>query len=538
MTSPRSTSARSNSSSYNRRPDAPAPRQSSYSTESFRNATTGERVVTTTDNTAGSGGRSERGGRGGQPRSGGQGRGSAPRTGQATRTQGGRGQAPASGAATPSGGPKARGSEAIRTRQQLDKADRRSEKGQGGRPQSVSARLSTQALFANEQKVTTADGRSFAELGVPAPLVPALTALGAASPFPIQSATLEATLAGKDVLGRGRTGSGKTIAFAIPLVARLMGGRSKPGFPRGLVLVPTRELALQVEKVIAALAKPVGLKTMVVFGGVGYGGQTAALRAGADIVIACPGRLEDIIHTGSANLSSVEVTVLDEADHMADLGFLPGVRRLLKATDPTGQRLLFSATLDNGISVLVNDFLTDPAVFSVDDAQSKVETLEHHVFAVSRDDRNQVVRELADSGDRRLLFTRTKHAARKWAEQLTKSGINAVDLHGNLSQNARERNLAAFSSGSAKVLVATDIAARGIHVDDIALVVHIDPPTEHKAYLHRSGRTARAGAAGTVVTIMLPEQRSDVQQLMRQAGITPTTSVVTPGATIIGQLSN
>jgi superfamily II DNA/RNA helicase len=526
-------SPRTGSSFSSRRPDAPAPRQRSYSTESFRTAN-GERVVTSTDNTAKA---SDSGSRGGRPaRSGGAPARSAGQ-GQGGRGQSGRGSSAAAG--TQSGrGPKARGADAIRQRQDLDRADRRSEKGQGGRPQSVSARLSTQALFASEQKVTTADGRSFAELGVPAPLVPALTALGAASPFPIQSATLEATLAGKDVLGRGRTGSGKTIAFAIPLVARLMGGRSRPGHPRGLVLVPTRELALQVEKTIAALARPAGLKTMVVFGGVGYGGQTAALRAGVDIVIACPGRLEDLIHTGSADLSSVEVTVLDEADHMADLGFLPGVRRLLKATDPNGQRLLFSATLDNGISVLVNDFLTDPAVFSVDDAQSKVETLEHHVFAVSRDHRNQVVRELADSGDRRLLFTRTKHSARKWAEQLTKSGINAVDLHGNLSQNARERNLAAFADGSAKVLVATDIAARGIHVDDIALVVHIDPPTEHKAYLHRSGRTARAGAAGTVVTIMMPEQRSDVQQLMRQAGITPTTSVVTPGSTIIGQLSN
>ncbi len=437
----------------------------------------------------------------------------------------------------PARGPKTRGSEAIRTRQDLDRADRNLQKSQAGRRPSVATHLSNQALFPNEQLVTGPDSRSFAELGVPQRLIPALTALGAPSPFPIQSATLEATLAGKDVLGRGRTGSGKTIAFAIPLVARLTGGQRKAGSPRGLVLVPTRELALQVEKVIAALAKPVGLKTLVVFGGVGYGGQTAALRQGVDIVIACPGRLEDLIHSGHANLASVQVTVLDEADHMADLGFLPGVRRLLKATDPNGQRLLFSATLDNGISILVNDFLTNPAVHAVDDAQSTVETLDHHVFAVTRDHRNQVVRELADSNERRLLFTRTKHSARKWAEQLTKSGINAVDLHGNLSQNARERNLAAFANGSAKVMVATDIAARGIHVDDIQLVVHIDPPTEHKAYTHRSGRTARAGAAGTVVTIMLPEQRSDVQQLMKQAGIKPTTSVVIPGSSIISQLA-
>ncbi len=513
---------------------AAQPRQQrSYSTESFRTETirpTAGRVEapgfsTSTSTTAGSRSAGDNAGRPTRTRDGQPTRGGQPtRDGNPSRrgTQ---------------AGPKTRGSEAIRTRQELDRADRKSEKGQGGRPQSVAAHLAGRALFAAEQLVSGPDHRSFTQLGVPEKLLPALNALGATAPFPIQSATLEATLGGRDVLGRGRTGSGKTIAFAIPLVARLIGGRTTAGHPRGLVLVPTRELALQVEKVVAALAKPAGLKTVVVFGGVGYGGQTAALRSGVDIVIACPGRLEDLIHAGHADLSKVEVTVLDEADHMADLGFLPGVRRLLKATDPNGQRLLFSATLDNGISVLVNDFLTDPAVHAVDDAQSKVATLEHHVFAVSRDDRSQIVRELADSGDRRLLFTRTKHSARKWAEQLTKSGIHAVDLHGNLSQNARERNLAAFTNGTAKVLVATDIAARGIHVDDIALVVHIDPPTEHKAYLHRSGRTARAGAAGTVVTIMLPEQRSDVQQLMKQAGIAPTTSVVTPGAAIIGQLA-
>ncbi len=377
----------------------------------------------------------------------------------------------------------------------------------------------------------------FAELGVPAPLLPALRTLGAHSPFPIQAATLPATLAGRDVLGRGKTGSGKTIAFAIPLVARLTGGRRVPNRPRGLILLPTRELALQVARTVEPLAKAAGLRAVVVFGGVGYGNQTAALRRGVDIVIACPGRLEDLVNQRACDLSGVELTVLDEADHMADLGFLPVVRRLLRATPAGGQRLLFSATLDNGISVLVKEFLSDPVLHAVDDETSPVQAMEHHIFAVERDDRTQVVRELAAGRGRRLLFTRTKHGAKKWAAALTKQGIPAVDLHGNLSQNARERNLAAFATGSAKVLVATDIAARGIHVDDIELVVHLDPPAEHKAYLHRSGRTARAGAAGTVITVMLPDQHEDVRKLMKQAGITPATVRVTPGHPAITRLA-
>ena len=367
------------------------------------------------------------------------------------------------------------------------------------------------------------EGLSFAELGVPTTLIPALTGLGAVDPFPIQSATLPATLAGRDVLGRGKTGSGKTIAFAIPLVTRLTGGQRTPRRPRGLILLPTRELALQVQRTVEPLAQAAGLRTVVVFGGVGYGNQTAALQRGVDIVIACPGRLEDLISQRFCDLSAVEVTVLDEADHMADLGFLPGVRRILRATPAGGQRMLFSATLDNGISVLVNDFLSNPVLHAVDDATSPVAEMSHHVFAVSSAERTQVIRELAAGKGRRLLFTRTKHGAKKWAATLSKYGIPAVDLHGNLSQGARERNLAAFSSGSAKVLVATDIAARGIHVDDIELVVHLDPPTEHKAYLHRSGRTARAGAGGTVVTVMLPEQAADVRKLMKQAGIAAAT---------------
>jgi len=383
---------------------------------------------------------------------------------------------------------------------------------------------------------TPGDSLGFAELGVPAALIPPLRALGAISPFPIQTATLPATLAGKDVLGRGRTGSGKTIAFAIPLVARLTGGRRTPHRPRGLVLLPTRELALQVARTIEPLAKAAGLRTTVIFGGVGQNPQVTALRSGVDIVIACPGRLEDLIGQGFCSLADVQITVLDEADHMADLGFLPAVRRLLRATPRNGQRLLFSATLDNGISVLVNDFLTDPAVHAVDGENSPVVEMAHHVFAVAAADRGQVVRELATGDGRRLLFTRTKHGAKKLAATLSKNGIPAVDLHGNLSQNARERNLAAFSSGAAKVLVATDIAARGIHVDDIELVVHVDPPIEHKAYTHRSGRTARAGAGGTVVTLMTPDQTADVRKMMKQAGITAATTSVVPGHGAIAAL--
>ena len=298
------------------------------------------------------------------------------------------------------------------------------------------------------------------------------------------------------------------------------------------------ELAmLYARRTVEPLAKAAGLRTMVVFGGVGYGNQTAALRGGVDIVIACPGRLEDLVNQRACDLSGIEVTVLDEADHMADLGFLPVVRRLLRATPKVGQRLLFSATLDNGISVLVKEFLSDPILHAVDDETSPVEAMEHHIFAVDAGNRAQVIRELAQGGGRRLLFTRTKHSAKKWAAQLTKNGIPAVDLHGNLSQNARERNLAAFSAGSAKVLVATDIAARGIHVDGIELVVHLDPPTEHKAYLHRSGRTARAGAGGTVITVMLPEQRDDLRKLMKQAGISAATVAVAPGHPAIARLA-
>ncbi|MCW2601630.1 MAG: rhlE, partial [Frankiales bacterium] len=370
---------------------------------------------------------------------------------------------------------------------------------------------------------------TFADLGVPARLAASLASEGITSPFPIQAATLPDTLAGKDVLGRGRTGSGKTLAFSLPLVARLIGGQRSSRQARSLVLVPTRELANQVLAVVKPLAQATGLTTAVVFGGVGQSPQVKALAPGVDVLIACPGRLEDLINQGFADLSAVEITILDEADHMADLGFLPAVKRLLDKTPKKGQRMLFSATLDNGVDVLVKRYLHEPTTHSVDPPVAQVSTMTHHVFSVSAADKPGVVLELASGMDRSLLFMRTKHTAKKLAKQLTAAGVPAVELHGNLSQGVRERNLSAFMDGSTRVLVATDIAARGIHVDDVALVVHVDPPTEHKAYLHRSGRTARAGAGGAVVTLALPDQARDVRALAKQAGIAPTTRNVRPG---------
>jgi superfamily II DNA/RNA helicase len=373
---------------------------------------------------------------------------------------------------------------------------------------------------------------SFDELGVPADLVAVLARQGILEAFPIQSATLPDSLSGRDVLGRGRTGSGKTIAFALPLVARLSDSRRRvrPGHPRALVLLPTRELATQVHATIAPLARAAGLSTTTVFGGVSQGAQVRAFKAGVDIVVACPGRLEDLMNQRHVRLDDIEVTVLDEADHMADLGFLPGVKRILDKTTPGSQRLLFSATLDNGVDVLVRRYLVNPVTHSVDSDASTEPDMEHHVFTVTDADKAAVVHELASGEGRSLLFTRTKHGAKKLAKQLTQAGVPAVDLHGNLAQNARDRNLAAFRSGEVRVLVATDIAARGIHVDDVSLVVHVDPPAEHKAYTHRSGRTARAGAAGVVVTVATHAQRTDVATLARKAGIKPTAARVSPGA--------
>jgi len=363
---------------------------------------------------------------------------------------------------------------------------------------------------------------SFSDLGVPEAITRSLAERGITTPFPIQAATLPDSLAGRDVIGRGRTGSGKTVAFAVPTVVGVAAQRARrqPRSPQGLILVPTRELAAQVAETLRPIAEAMNLRVAVIHGGVPINPQAKALMS-CDIVVACPGRLEDLIGQRHCRLDNVEVTVLDEADHMADLGFLPAVKRLLDQTPRDGQRMLFSATLDNGVDVLVKRYLHQPVTHSVDSAESPVPDMKHHLLLVSQADKAAVVRRIASGYGRSLLFTRTKHGAKKLAQQLTKSGIHSVELHGNLSQNARERNLALFASGEARVLVATDIAARGIHVDEVALVVHVDPPEEHKAFLHRSGRTARAGASGTVITIATPEQRRDVNVLTRRAGIQP-----------------
>lgn len=375
---------------------------------------------------------------------------------------------------------------------------------------------------------------------MPTNLVELLDAQGITTPTPIQAATLPDSMAGRDVLGRGRTGSGKTYAFLLPMVTRLAasGARRTPKRPRALILAPTRELVAQIDAALAPLAAASGLRTRTIFGGVGQNPQVQALKAGVDIVVATPGRLEDLINQRACDLGGVEVTVLDEADHMADLGFLPAVRRLLEQTPKGSQRLLFSATLDNAVNVLVKRFLVNPVTHEADSAMSPVSAMEHHVLHVQHEQRVPVLVDLASAPGRTVVFTRTKHGAKALARQLNARGVPTVELHGNLAQNARTRNMDAFHSGKATTLVATDIAARGIHVDDVALVVHADPPAEHKAYLHRSGRTARAGAAGMVITLMTDQQVRDVRDLTRAAGIKPTTTKVHgPGHAILQTLA-
>ncbi|WP_432557702.1 DEAD/DEAH box helicase [Granulicoccus sp. GXG6511] len=378
---------------------------------------------------------------------------------------------------------------------------------------------------------------TFGALGVPTALVAVLTARGITTPTPIQAATLPDSLAGRDVLGRGRTGSGKTYAFLLPMVARLTGGRRTPKRPRALILAPTRELVNQINESLLPLAEAAGLTSRTIFGGVGQNPQVTALRKGVDIVVACPGRLEDLIGQGHVSLDAIEITVLDEADHMADLGFLPAVRRLLDRTPATGQRMLFSATLDKAVHGLVTRYLRRAVTHEADSAQSPVAAMDHHILHVTKEAHPKVLLDLAAAPGRTVIFTRTKHRAKSLTRKLNSAGVPAVELHGNLSQNARTRMMDAFHSGAVQTLVATDIAARGIHVDDVSLVVHADPPAEHKAYLHRSGRTARAGASGTVVTLMTDEQRRDVGDLMRKAGIRPTTTVAAVGHPVLQDLA-
>jgi superfamily II DNA/RNA helicase len=375
---------------------------------------------------------------------------------------------------------------------------------------------------------TLLSSSTFLGLGLPTLLSQVLADRGITSPTPIQAATLADAIAGRDVLGRGRTGSGKTYAFLLPMVTRLSAAsrRPQPNRPRAVILAPTRELAIQIDTALQPLAAVAGLTSRTVFGGVGQQPQVAALRRGVDVLVACPGRLEDLVKQGHCRLDQVQITVLDEADHMADLGFLPGVTRLLSQTPKDGQRMFFSATLDSGVDGLVRKFLTRPAIHQADSAEAPVASMDHHVLHVSAGTRTEVLVDLAAAPGRTVIFTRTKSRAKTLTRQLNARGVRATELHGNLSQNARTRSMDAFHSGQVRTLVATDIAARGIHVDDIELVVHADPPAEHKAYVHRSGRTARAGKAGTVVTLMTDDQVRDVRALTRAAGIKPTMTVV------------
>jgi superfamily II DNA/RNA helicase len=376
---------------------------------------------------------------------------------------------------------------------------------------------------------------TFAEMGLPAPIIKELASQGIHAPFPIQYTTIADALSGRDTLGRARTGSGKTLAFSLPLLTRLheSGHRPAKNAPRAVVLVPTRELANQVADVLAPLGRTVGLRTAVVYGGVGYGGQISALKNGVDIVVACPGRFVDLMESGHADLRDVEITVLDEADHMAELGFLEHVTQILNETPEDAQRLLFSATLDRGIDKVVRKYLHNPVTHEIEaDDQDEI-VMTHHFFEVSDSDRIPVITDLCAAPGKTLVFTRTKHGARKLTIALIKAGVPAVELHGDLSQAVRARNLAAYAAGKVDVLVATDIAARGIHVDDIALVIHADPPEEHKAFLHRSGRTARAGAEGTVVTMVTGNMKRHVKRLAKDAGIWPTTTRVTLGDDIL-----
>ena len=384
------------------------------------------------------------------------------------------------------------------------------------------------------------DVGDFAELGLPAPLVDVLARSGITTPFPIQARTVPDALAGRDVLGRGQTGSGKTLAFGLPMLARLAraeSGERRPRTPRGLVLVPTRELAGQVHDALAPLGRALGLRLATVYGGAAMRPQVEALRRGVDVVIATPGRLLDLIRQGECSLERVEVTVVDEADYMADLGFLPDVTTILDDTPAGGQRLLFSATLDNGVDALVRRYLTDPATHAVAPASATVTTMEHRAYTVHRADKVAVAAEIARRPARTLFFVRTKLGADRLVEQLREAGVDAAAIHGDLTQHARRRALDAFGRGRTRVLVATDVAARGIHVDDLDLVVHFDPPTDAKDYVHRSGRTARAGAGGTVLSLLYPDQARTAERQREDAGVHAQTLRVRPGDEAVRELT-
>ncbi len=363
---------------------------------------------------------------------------------------------------------------------------------------------------------------SFADLGVVRPLALALSHSGFSEPFPIQIATLPDAIAGRDVLGRGRTGSGKTLAFALALLSRLDNRKAKRGKPLSLVLSPTRELAMQINEVISPLARKVGLSSVLIAGGMPFGRQLQALDHGVPIVVATPGRLIDLMHRGAVDLSDIEITVLDEADLMSDMGFMPAVKEILDATNQKGQRLLFSATLDKDVDALVKRYLRDPVVHTVESAGISHGEMDHHVFFVKQEVRDEMLAKIGSRDGRTIIFVRTQRGADRLAEKLQAQGVAAGTLHGGKAQGARTKALDAFKRGQTPVLVATNVAARGIHVDDISLVVHADAPTDPKDYLHRAGRTARAGESGTVVTLARLNEQREMKVLIKKALVEAT----------------
>lgn len=401
----------------------------------------------------------------------------------------------------------------------------------------VLERLEAAAVTADE-----VEGTTFADLGLGGNIVRQLASMGAEAPFPIQAATIPVVLTGRDVLGRGRTGSGKTIAFGAPVVERLMennGGKDRKmgRAPRALILAPTRELAQQIDRTVQPIARSVGLFTTTIVGGVPQHRQVGALQRGVDIVIATPGRVEDLVEQGRLDLSNVMVTVLDEADHMCDLGFLEPVQRILRQTKPGGQKLLFSATLDKGVATLVDEFLVEPSVHEVAGEDQASSTIDHRVLLIEQRDKRQIIEQLASGEGKTLVFTRTRAFAEELSDYLEDAGIPSTSLHGDLNQNRRTRNLSLLTNGRVNVLVATDVAARGIHVDDISLVIQADAPEEYKTYLHRAGRTGRAGKQGTVVTLVNRNRRRKMDELLGRAEIEATIDHVAPGDELLDELA-
>ena len=370
---------------------------------------------------------------------------------------------------------------------------------------------------------------SFLKLGVSAALVRTLTQNGITEPFPIQSASIPDAISGGDILGRAQTGSGKTLAFGLALLTRLADRKAAPNKPLALILSPTRELAMQITDVIGDLAPVVGLNAQVVAGGLSYHKQQQALRRGVAIVVATPGRLMDLMERKDVILSDVEITVLDEADQMADMGFLPSVREILNKTKVDGQRMLFSATLDRDVDSLVRKYLKDPATHSVQNETASVMKMSHHVLVHEANHKDEITSQIAARDGRTIFFVRTKRGADKLTEKLLRAGVKVGALHGGKTQAVRTRTLEHFKTGKTLALVATDVAARGIHVDDVSLVVHVDAPADHKDYLHRAGRTARAGEKGTVVSLVTMSQRGELKRITEKAGIRPTTTSVLPG---------